>query len=136
MLADYANVAQGNKLNIMGMFREIYASTFPARHPEMTLVLQFEPTAAEIGQTRRLTIKLLDADGRELLGFSRDLLIPERNPVTPPGVMGYVIHMVQLRDVVFMHPGTYAFSILVDNDEKGTCPLVVVQPIQKSRTKE
>ena len=31
LAADYANIAEGGKLNVMGIFRNIYAATFPAR---------------------------------------------------------------------------------------------------------
>jgi hypothetical protein len=42
LAADYANIAQGGKLNVMGIFRNINALKFPAKHSSMTLVVKLE----------------------------------------------------------------------------------------------
>ncbi|MGB3906069.1 MAG: hypothetical protein WBB22_14235, partial [Anaerolineae bacterium] len=63
LLADYANVSQEGKLNIMGIFDRIFTRAFPTAHPEMRLVMRFEFGAAELGRERRLEVKTLDADG-------------------------------------------------------------------------
>ena len=120
--ADYANIAEGGKLNVMGIFRNIRSSAFPARHSEMHLIVKLRPSPAEYGQTRKLTIKLMDEDGKsELVNFSRDIEIPH-----PAGKQRFEINQIlRLRDIVFPEPGTYQFSVLVDNDEKGTLPIEV-----------
>ena len=41
VLADCANVAAGEKLNIMGIFDTIFARDFPTVHPFMALALRF-----------------------------------------------------------------------------------------------
>jgi len=46
VLADYANVSQEGKLNIMGIFDIISSEKFPTFHPEMKLVVQFEASIA------------------------------------------------------------------------------------------
>jgi len=120
--ADYANIAEGGKLNVMGIFSNMYSSTFPTRHPEMHLVIRLRPSPAEYGQTRKLTVKLIDEDGKtELLNFSRDIEIPHPTGKQHPEIN----QILRLRDLVFPQPGTYLFSVLVDNDEKGTLPIEV-----------
>src|SRR5215217_3944288 len=42
VLADYANVSQDGKLNIMGIFQEINAPSLPFPLPQMFLVVPFE----------------------------------------------------------------------------------------------
>jgi len=122
LIADYANVAEGGKLNVMGVFTNIRGSTFPMRHPEMHLVIKLRASAAERGQTRKITIKLMDADGKiELVNFSRDIVIPSLVGKQQPGIN----QILKLRDIVFPEPGTYQFSVLVDNDEKGILPIEV-----------
>lgn len=120
--ADYANIAEGGKLNVMGIFRNIYSSSFPARHPEMHLIVKLRPSPAEYGQTRKITIKLMDEDGKnELVNFSRAIEIPR-----PTMKQRFEINQIlRLRDLVFPEPGTYQFSVLIDNDEKGTLPIEV-----------
>jgi hypothetical protein len=41
VLADYANVSQDGKLNIMGIFQEINATSLPFVLPQMYLVMSF-----------------------------------------------------------------------------------------------
>ena len=120
--ADYANIAQGGKLNVMGIFRNIYGSGFPLRQPEMHLIARLRPSPAEYGQTRKLTIKLMDEDAQtEIVNFSRDVVVP-----SPTGRQRPEINQIlRLRDLIFPKPGIYQFSILIDNDEKGTLPIEV-----------
>jgi len=33
LVADYANVTDNGKLNVMGIFQRLHAREFPARHP-------------------------------------------------------------------------------------------------------
>lgn len=110
-LADYANVAEGQKLNIMGMFSRIYAATVPATHPEMQLVIQLEFQPFEIGD-HRLRVALQDVDGNELLHLDGNLNIaptPNPDPIT-------VNHILRLRNVTFQHYGSYEFRIELNND--------------------
>jgi len=47
LAADYANITREGKLNVMGIFNDIYARTFPARHSSMHLVAKL---GAELGE--------------------------------------------------------------------------------------
>ena len=42
LLADYANISREGKLNIMGIFEQIFALSFPAVHAQLQLVLRLE----------------------------------------------------------------------------------------------
>jgi hypothetical protein len=57
-LADAANVSQENKLNILGIFNIVWASAFPAIHPQLQLVMNFEASKAEEGKTKKLEIRM------------------------------------------------------------------------------
>jgi len=123
LAADYANVEQSGKLNVMGVFTEIYASSFPARHPEMHLVAKLIASPAEFGTTRRLTIKLLNEDAtEEVVNWSRDIQVP-----IGTGGKVEINQILKLQDVVFPTPGVYSFSVLIDNDEKASLPIAVTQ---------
>ena len=128
LLADYANVSQEGKLNIMGVFDRIYAPTFPAVHPEMRLVMRFEFSAAELGRERLLEVRLTDADGRTLSGWSRPLPVPKPDGQTK-AIMNQVL---TIQGLAFERPGDYAFSVLIDADEKGSIPFTLESTPQSS----
>lgn len=124
LVADYANLAEGGKANVMGIFRNIYSSNFPTRHPEMFLVVVLQASIAERGQDRTVTIKLLNADASQILvDYSRPVKVPDALPGHKPEIN----ILLRLRDLVFEKPGSYQFSILVDNDEKGTCAIELIE---------
>jgi len=117
LLADYANVAEGGKANVMGIFRNIYSSAFPARHSDIYLVVVLQASVSEKGQKRNVRIKLLNADATQILvDYAQAFTVPD----APPGRKPEINIILRMRDVVFEKPGPYSFSILVDNDEKAT----------------
>lgn len=122
LIADYANVSREGKLNILGIFNIIWASKFPAVHPSMHLVVRFEAHSAEAGESRAVKIRLVDADGNHLFDFGGPITIP-KGQAGNPIVMD---HIIALNQVTFPKPGTYEFSILVDNDHKGEIPVQVL----------
>lgn len=122
LVADYANIAEGGKPNVMGIFREIYAQEFPARHSDMYLVVALLASPAEFGQRRMITTKLINADATEtLMEFSQPITVP----TATSGRSAEINSILRLRDITFKDPGTYQFSVLVDNDEKGTLAIEV-----------
>ena len=121
LAADYANVEQSGKLNVMGIFQDINAPGFPVRHSSMFLVIKLRPQLGEYGVTRTLTLKLLTADGNELLSIPKSI-------DTPKGELGrrpQINIILGLRDLIFPEPGIYQFVILIDNDHKGQLPINV-----------
>jgi hypothetical protein len=120
LVADYANVAEGGKPNVMGIFRDIYSPTFPVRHPEMFLVVILQASVAEKGQKRNIIIKLMNPDASQILvNYSQVFDVPD----APPGRKPEINIILRMRDLIFEKPGPYSFSVLVDNDEKATYPI-------------
>lgn len=122
LAADYANVAQGGKLNVMGIFDNIRAQTFPARHASMHLVVKLASDPGEGGQMRAITILLLNEDGGEMLRMSQDIEVPPHSGGRRPE-MNFIM---ELRDVVFPTPGIYEFVVQVDRDTKATHPIHLI----------
>ncbi len=125
VLADYANVSQDGKLNIMGIFQEINPPVLPFALPQMFLVLSFSAGPAEFDTVRNVRIPLLHGDGQEILAMEAQMPIPR--PVRA-GSRAYINQTIGLAGVTFPRPGDYAFSILVGDDEKATVPLHVNEP--------
>ena len=123
LAADYANIAEGGKVNVMGIFRAIKALQFPARHASMHLVVKLGAELGEYGQTRQLTVLLVDQDGIELMRLNGNFQVP--SPTTgslPPEVNA----IFELRDIKFLRPGRHEFIVLVDKDRKAHLPIDVV----------
>jgi len=115
LAADHANITSDGKLNVMGIFREINAFNFPARHSSMHLVIKLGAEPGEPMESRTMTVKLLDADGKELLNVSG----PANLPRSEKGRLAEFNAILELKDTVFPHPGPYQFVVLVDNNYKG-----------------
>ena len=122
VLADYANVSQDGKLNIMGIFQEINAPSLPFPLPQMYLVLTFEAGPAEFGSQKQLRIVLLDGDGEEKLSIVGDLQVPRP---TVPGRRAYINEAIGLAGVPFEKAGDYGFAILVGGETRETVSLHV-----------
>jgi hypothetical protein len=122
VLADYANVSQDGKLNIMGIFQEINAPSLPFPLPQMYLVMSFTAGPAEFDSMRDMRVVLLRSDGQELLRLDGQLRVPRP---ARAGSRAYMNEAIGLAGITFPQAGDYAFHILVGDDEKANVPLHV-----------
>jgi hypothetical protein len=121
LAADYANISREGKLNVMGIFNDIFASTFPARHSSMHLVAKLEAELGEYGNARDFSVKLLDADGNQIFDLSGQFQVPPGGHGKKPEVN----LILELKDLIFPKEGWYTFVLLVDKDHKGEFSLHV-----------
>jgi len=124
LLADAANVSQDGKLNIMGIFNALGAQQFPVVHPQMALVLRFEASRAEEGKQRQVELQLANSDGAKLFKIGAQLMVPTGSP---PGQPIRLNHILMLNNVQFEKAGDYMFSVLVNDDEKASIDLKIVE---------
>ena len=122
LVADAANVSQEGKLNILGSFANIYASTFPARHPEMQLVIRMEASPAEVDKKKQIEVTIVDEDGSKISGFAGDFVVPK---AAQPGEYAHMQLVMRLVDTVFPKKGKYAIYVLIDGNTEATVPLSV-----------
>jgi hypothetical protein len=122
VLADYANVSQDGKLNIMGIFQEINAPSLPFPLPQMFLVITFEAGPAEFDTHKQIRIVLLDGDGREKIALAGEVQVPRPKR---RGSRAYINEAIGLAGVSFEEAGDYHFAILVGGETKETVPLHV-----------
>ena len=107
-LADYVNITNEGKLNILGVFGNIMTETVPAVHAKMVLVAQIEFDSTETGE-KDMRIVLVDEDGAEVLSASGKVLI-ERMTEGRPSIFN---QMLDLNNVTFPKFGRYEFRILI-----------------------
>lgn len=122
VLADAANVSKEGKLNILGIFNQVSATSFPALHPQMQLVVIFEADSAEVGKSKQVEVQLQDSDGRPGIRIQGACAVP-RGPSGYPVRMN---HILPLSGVTFPKEGEYVFKILINGETKATGPLRVV----------
>lgn len=121
LVADYANITREGKLNVMGIFNDIFAHSFPARHSSMHLVSILGAELGEYGQTRDFTVRLLDADGNPIFDLSGQFQVPRGGQGRKPKVN----LILELKDIVFPNEGIFQFVLLVDKDQKDELSLYV-----------
>ncbi|MBI5879619.1 MAG: hypothetical protein HZB53_18365 [Chloroflexi bacterium] len=120
LLADCANVTADGKLNMMGIFEQLYAPQFPAVHASMQLVMRIEATPFESG-VHPLRVAFSDADARELFAVPGTLAVPESRA----GENVRVNQIFVFNGLVLPQPGRYEFIVSAGADELGRVPLHV-----------
>jgi len=123
LVADYANVTGDGKLNVMGIFNDINAYNFPARHPSIHLIAKLAPELSEYGQKRTFTVILMDPDGNHIMEIIEELDIPRGQGGRKPEVN----IILDLKDIIFPKDGRYQFVLLIDKDQKDELTIYVNQ---------
>lgn len=123
LLADYSNISREGKLNILGIFTQLYAPKEPVTHPQMQLVYTLEADRAETGRKHRLEIELIDGDGKKVFSFGGDLEFSQ-----PPAGETRVIanQNLVMNNIQFPHFGKYEFKILVNGEVRGEVEFNVI----------
>jgi hypothetical protein len=122
LLADYANMAEGGKLNVLGIFDRIYSDQVPAVHPQMHLVLRLEASPAERGTLKQQTVHLIDDDGGEILKAEGQIEISSDQDRWSPTFD----QILALNNVIFPKFGSYSFHVLINGDEKARIPVRLI----------
>jgi hypothetical protein len=124
VVADYVNMAENHKLNIMGLFNEINPLDYPYHHPSMYLVFKMRAELGEYNTTKTVTVKLLDGDAHELLAIPQEIKIPDIKEGKRPEING----VVGFNNLEFAKEGNYVFVVLVNGDHKGEVSIIANPP--------
>lgn len=124
VLADYANVTKEGKINILGIFDTINSKVFPFVWHSMQLVMKFEYPRSESDTVKNIVVQLMDEDGKTIFQVAGELKLPKSQGNMLAIQMNHFLILNSLR---FEKPGNYQFSILVNNDEKASLQLRVLQ---------
>ena len=122
VLCDAANVSREGKLNILGEFDSIHASSFPLTYPTMVLVLRMEAHPTEVGRPPPEAA----AARRRRPGRRAAAARASSRPAFPPfaGVPVRTAPIIlQMHGVRFDQPGHYSFELLVDGHHLRSLPL-------------
>ena len=112
--ADSATVdAATGKVHILGIFRNIYAQSFPFVHKRMCLVITIEGEITDSANPHAVAIALADEDGNEVLAVRG----PVEMPTGEGGIAPYCNLLFEMNDLSFEQPGEYCFYVTVNERE-------------------
>ena len=107
--ADYAAVEPvTNKLNILGVFRNIAADSFPATHRRMFYVVKIGGKLNGNAKPHRLQMSILSEAGDEITRVESSFMMsPDESPEHNA--------LFELNGLVFRKPGSYLFKVSIDD---------------------
>ena len=108
-VCDQAATTPDGKIDVHGVFHDLYAPGFPAGHDRMTLVVCIEWDRDDAGR-HRFRVDVRGPDGRPTLTVEGESEVTPRPADRPPPRTQLVM---LLEDVVFPVPGRYDFDIRV-----------------------
>ena len=114
VVADYATIDPiTGKLHILGVFRAIYASTFPCQHKRLCLALTIEGEIADSKDPHELVVSLTDEDGTQVFSMQGSFEMPQG----VGGIRPQCNLLVEFNDLRFERPGEYCFYVTINGDE-------------------
>ncbi len=108
-VCDHASTTPDGKLDVHGIFHDLYAPGFPARQDRMTLVLAIEWDQDDHGR-HSFRVNVRGPGGRPTITVEGQSEVTARPAGRPPPRTQLVM---PLEDVVFPVPGCYDFEIKV-----------------------
>jgi hypothetical protein len=124
LFADYANVSQEGKLNVLGIFSLVQVKTLPGGISQCQLVLRLVADAVEKGSEKEIAFKLVDPDGKLLFDQSGKFAIPRDGR---PGPVSFEL-LLPMR-LGFERYGPHRFCILINGELKATIEVGVMPPL-------
>jgi hypothetical protein len=127
LLADFANVTNDGKVNILGVADRIFSQQYPAVHRLMFLVMSLESEHDDDEQTRSIDIQLIDPDAQLVSRIQGQIEFGAGKQIVNQ------IHVFQ--DVLFNAPGAYQFNIFFDEAQVKAVELeLLLMPAQPPYT--
>lgn len=118
---DEARVRPDGKLDILGVFNELYAPGFPAKQDHMTVVFVLEWGRGESGRIP-LRADLVDDAGMKVLTIQGHTEVEPRPAERAPAQTRLVL---PLEDVIFPHSGAYHFQLKAGEQTVRACSIFV-----------
>ncbi len=124
LLADAANITVNGKLNVLGIFNQIYVRELPARQPQFFVVIKIVSDIGETSDPRKFTVSLVDDGGTELGRVDGEFNFPQASSGMPRPEANIIF---PITDLVFSNAGMFHFTLLVNGRSEATRQLLVSQ---------
>ena len=121
IICDDARQEMGGKISLMGLFENIYATSFPATHPRLAIMSEW-------------------SEGKGEFEIKLQILSPDRKTVLRETVSKLSLNTVSVRhrdislhlNIDFQSPGTYWIENFLDGERMNSIPLNVVHVKEQS----
>lgn len=123
LICEHAEARQDGRLDVHGIFHQLYAPGFPAKQDHLVLALAMEWDQEEEGR-REFHLDLIDPSGSPSLTINGHTDISARIPGEAPPQTRLILPM---QEVVFPAAGTYLFELKVDDAKLHVAPLHLVE---------
>jgi hypothetical protein len=123
VIAEDAQLRHDGRMDVHGIFHELYARGFPARQDRLTLVTTIEWLASERGAID-FTINLLDPDRAPALTINAQTQVEDEYAVHRPARTQMAI---PIDGLVFPVAGTYEFQLTVGDHTEALTPIYLVE---------
>jgi hypothetical protein len=125
LVCENARERQDGRLDVHGVFHQLYAPGFPAQQERLTLAVAVEWEPHERG-TIDLSIDLMDPSSSPVLSIKGQTEVGERQPMQGPPQTRLVM---PLERVVFPAEGTYFFELAVGGERARLAPLHLIRDV-------
>lgn len=123
VVCEHANERQDGRLDVHGVFHQLYAPGFPASQDRLVLALALEWDSEEPGR-RELKIDLVDPNGSPCLTISGHTdVVPRKAKEAPPRTL----LIVPMEEVIFPAAGTYLFKLDAGGPPAVLTPLHLIE---------
>ncbi len=120
LLADFANVTNDGKLNIIGVTDRLHAYHFPAVHRELYVINGLETDNEDEGRTHEVHVRVINPDGRVISEIGGQLAIE--------GGGKQILNQVHcFRDIQFLSAGAHQVNILLNGTTACELNLELIQ---------
>jgi hypothetical protein len=123
LLCEDANERQDGRLDVHGVFHQLYAPGFPAAQERLTLAMAVEWEPGERG-TIDFSVELMDPSRSPVLSITGQTEVGEQQPLQGPPQTRLV---VPLDNVMFPTDGTYLFELVLDGQRHRLAPLHLIK---------
>jgi len=108
LVCDNAEQSADGKLDIQGVFNDLAAPGFPAKH-DMILVIAVEWSRGDVGHFD-FEVNMAGPSGQSSMTIQGHSEVDRRDPDRPPARTQIIM---PLREVIFPEPGAYQFRIRI-----------------------
>lgn len=118
LLCEHAQERPDGRLDVHGVFHQLYAPGFPAQQERMTFAVAVEWDAGERGRIE-FSIELVDPARSPVVSITGHTDVAEQSRQGPPQTRV----VMPLDNIVFPAEGTYAFELVVGGERQRLTPL-------------
>jgi hypothetical protein len=123
LLCEDAHERHDGRLDVHGVFHQLYAPGFPASQDRLTLAMAVEWEPSERG-TIEFSVELVDPSRSPVLSITGQTEVGEQQPLQGPPQTRLV---VPLDNVMFPTDGTYVFELVLGGERQRLAPLHLIK---------